>query len=191
MRATTAVLIAGLLVLSPGCSTVMVGGGAGFDAGTVGVSGIETGVGTHVEIIGYTAARATGFGTGASFHILGFQSAQDADPMALMVLEGRHRWARHRGDGAGLFWGLGTGAGTAWTPTVSHLAVPLQVEIGVNRVVGGVIFEIAARERLVGLIGTGSPPFDAVNAVQVIISGGFDWDASRTSRDLRRARHLE
>jgi hypothetical protein len=179
MKVTSLVLVAGLMGLSAGCSTWMVGGGAGFDAGTVGVSGIGSGAGTHLETIGYTGERATGYGAGASLHILGFQSAQDADPMALMVVEGRHRWAGNRGDRTALFWGLGTGIGTAWTPAVSHLAVPVQVEVGVSRVVGGVLFELSARERLVGLIGTGSPPFDAANSVQVIMSAGFDRGGER------------
>lgn len=51
-----------LLVLPAlcGCAPVMVGGGAGFDAGTLGVSGLETGIGGHLEVIGY--GRDRGFG---------------------------------------------------------------------------------------------------------------------------------
>jgi hypothetical protein len=49
------------------------------------------------------------------------------------------------------------------------VAIPLQVELGLERDLGPLCGRIGVRERLLGLIGSGSPPLDAFNSVQLTL----------------------
>jgi hypothetical protein len=68
---------------------------------------------------------------------------------------------------------MGSGFGVAWSAGIRAAAVPVQSEIGMQRRVGAVILSAGVRERFLGLIGTGSPPLDAFNSVQVIVGVRF------------------
>lgn len=171
MKMLAAVAAAAMPVLS-GCSSVLAGGGAGYDAGTPGVSGVESGVGGHAEAIGYAEPRATGYGLGAAVELAGYSTDGDADPIAFTTLEARYRRGLG-GDGAsGAYWEAGSGLGVAWSPGIQRVAVPLQGEIGVPTAAGGLLLSAGVRERFLGLLGTGSPPTDAFNSVQLIVRIG-------------------
>ena len=146
-----------------GCSSVLVGGSVGLDAGTLAVSGVGTGVGLQTEIIGFN--RSQRLGVGPSAHLVGYSTSGDGDPIWLTTVEARYRVANRFG-GPG-YLHVGTGLGGAWTPDLRHVAVPFQIEFGIRHAVGRFTARIGIRERLVAVFGTGTPPWDAVNSVQL------------------------
>ena len=154
-----------------GCSAVMVGGGAGYDAGTLGVSGIKTGVGGHVEVIGYGRARS--LGVGPALQLAGYNTAGDADPLAFTTFDVRYRRPARGGDTTQVYWEIGSGLGAAWSAGIRAAAMPLQGEVGVQRQTGSVILSLGVRERFLGLVGAGSPAWDAFNSVQLVFSARF------------------
>jgi hypothetical protein len=66
----------------------MVAGSTGYDAGTLGVSGIGTGVGGQVEVIKYRGPRGR-LGIGAALQLAGYSTANDADPIGFATFEVR------------------------------------------------------------------------------------------------------
>lgn len=154
----------GLLPLLAGCASVLVGGALGFDAGTVAVSGVETGWGAQVEVLGFD--RAARFGAGPSLQVGGYPTAGDADPVWVTAVEGRWRLAAFAGRAGFVEAGAGLGAG--WSPSLRHVAVPLQLEVGAEtQLRRGFRARVGVRERFVGLIGSGSPPGDLLNSLQL------------------------
>jgi hypothetical protein len=147
-----------------GCSSLRVGGAVGFDAGTLGVSGVEVGTGAQVEAIAMLTPR---FGVGPSLQLAGYSTSGDGDPIWLTTLEARYRLGQP-GTASAYLEG-GAGIGLAWSPDVHHVAVPLQVELGVERRLGGIGGRVAIRERFTPLIGSGSPPLDALNSLQLAV----------------------
>ncbi|HET9985017.1 MAG TPA: hypothetical protein VFQ38_15565 [Longimicrobiales bacterium] len=155
-----------------GCASAVVRGGVGYDAGTLAVSGVETGVGGQGEVVGYSGAAGTGFGLGPALELAGYSTAGDADPIAFTTVEARYRRARSVGP-AGAYWELGSGLGVAWSPGIQRAAVPIQGEVGVQTALGGALLAVGVRERFLGLVGTGSPPLDAFNSVQLVVGLGL------------------
>src|SRR5688572_16792073 len=84
-----------LLPLLCGCSAVLLGGAVGFDAGTLAVGGVRTGVGVQAEVIGFDRSRRLGLGP--SVQLAGYASEGDADRIAFTTLEGRYRIANRFG----------------------------------------------------------------------------------------------
>lgn len=171
------VAVVWLSALTPltGCGPVLVGGALGFDAGTLGVSGVETGVGAQAEIIAFD--RDGSSGVGPAVQLAGYSSSGDGDPIAFTTLEARY--AGWNPFGGGAYLEVGTGLGAAWSPGVHHAAVPVQVEVGLERPLGAWTGRVGVRERFIGLIGGGSPPLEAFNAVQLVLGvtlggGGSD-----------------
>lgn len=171
--------VAAILPGLSACASTFVGAGPGWDAGTLGVSGVDTGIGVHLEAVGYAGEEATGLGLGPAVQLAGYDTDGDADPIAFTTLEARYRRRFGTPRRAGPYWELGSGAGVAWAPGVQRAAVPFQGEIGVQTLAGRALLSLGVRERFLLLIGTGSPPFDAFNSVQLI--GRIGW-----GRDDRR-----
>jgi len=174
MRAHLGLLWLLWLLVSPtlsGCSSALLGAGPSFDFGTFGVSGVENGVGTQLEVIGYKSASATGTGLGPALQLVGYSAANDADPIAFLTVDLRYR--RQFVSASTLYWSVGTGGGLAWSAGVRGAAVPLQGEVGVARHVRRVQLFVGVRERLVVVIGSGSPQWDASNSVQLMGALGF------------------
>lgn len=73
---------------------------------------------------------------------------------------------------SGPYWEVGTGFGFGWSAGIRAAAIPVQVEIGAQKRAGPLLLRAGVRERFVGLVGTGSPPWDAFNSVQVVIGLG-------------------
>lgn len=96
-RRLATVSVAGLVALCA-CSSAFLRGSVGYDAGTLGVSGVETGVGGQLEAIGYLGSGGTGYG----FRRNGARAESfDREREAGMVEEIRelyeyNRWANHR-----------------------------------------------------------------------------------------------
>lgn len=174
LRLPLAVLpLVSLLVCLPACRSVAVRGGPTWDAGTVGVSGTESGVGAQGEVIAFQGPWATGTGFGPALSVVGYSSAGDADPIAVTSFEIRLRRELGSEDGRGLYWELGSGLGAAWTPTLNRAVVPLHGELGLQARIGGGIVSVGVRERILGMGGSGSPPLDVLNSVQAVVSLGF------------------
>ena len=57
----------------------------------------------------------------------------------------------------------------ALTPSIHHAAVPVQMEVGLERQLGRFIGGFGLRERFVGLIGSGDPGLEAFNSVQLVL----------------------
>lgn len=156
------------------CSSVLVRGAPTFDAGTLAVSGVETGIGGQIEIIGYTGPNATGPGVGAALAVVGYSSAGDADPIFLTTLEGRYRRGLRTSPSTQWYGELGTGVGLAWIAgSVDAAAIPVQAEAGFRDPDGGLLWSVGLRERATVLIGSGSPPVDFLNSIQLIAGLGF------------------
>jgi hypothetical protein len=164
-----------LLVLPTlsGCRSVMVAGGPGFDAGTFAVPGIERGIGGQVEVIRYPTSGEAGVGLGPVFELAGHTTPNDADPLVLTTFELRYRRSFGATVASGPYWEVGGGGGIVWSAGVRAAAVPAQAEVGVQRRVGSLLLSVGARERFVGLIGTGSPAWDALNSLQLVVGVRF------------------
>ena len=165
-----------------GCSAVMVAGGPGFDAGSFGVSGVENGIGAHIEVIRYPRADSLGLGLGGAFELAGYPSGGDADPLGFTTFEVRYRRPFDTTAAHGAYWEIGSGGGIAWSAGIRAAAVPLQGEIGMQKQTGSVLLSIGLRERFLGLISSGSPPLDFFNSVQVVVGVRFgEGSRSRAS----------
>jgi hypothetical protein len=81
---------------------------------------------------------------------------------------------------------VGIGLGVAWSAGIRGAAVPLHVEVGVQQRAGSMLLFAGLRERFLLLIGTGSPPVDAFNSVQLVIGAGSRADIRSASRHDRR-----
>jgi hypothetical protein len=154
---------------------VLVAGTRGYDAGTAGVSGVETGVGTHIEAIGFRSASA--IGVGPALAVAGYPTAGDADPLWFTTAELRFRHTRDRSP---FYWEGGTGFGIAWVAGPRQAVAVAQFEVGVKKRAGSVLLFAGARERFLGLLGTGSPPGDVFNSLHAVVGLGFGEPPSRS-----------
>jgi hypothetical protein len=103
---------------------------------------------------------------GTSAQLGGYASARDGAPIGFTTLELRYH---SRSENASLpYFQLGSGGGVAWTPDVRHLALPLQLEIGMERRFGTTRGRVGVRERFLGLVGTRGGEIAAFNSVQLI-----------------------
>ncbi|MGQ0815248.1 MAG: DUF3667 domain-containing protein [Gemmatimonadota bacterium] len=171
-NAAAGLLLAGCLALS-GCASAIMRGGPGFDMGTLTVSGLKTGVGAHVDAVGYDADEGGGYGVGVALGMAGYTSSGDADPVSIGTIEARYRLPiAPKRSGTRLYWEFGSGIGGAWAPELQRFAIPIQIELGVQRPLGGALIVAGIRERFVGLIGSGSPGADAFNSLQLLIGIG-------------------
>lgn len=161
------------------CSFVTVGGGVGLDAGTVGASGVEAGVGGQIEVLGYAGEGETRYGWGPSLEIAGYSTDGDGDPIVFTTMEGRFRRQAGTSSLGDAYWELGSGFGVAWTPTLQRAVLPLQAEVGVQTSLGSARLSVGARERFLFLVGSGSPPLDAFNSVQLVAGVGFEVGQGR------------
>lgn len=164
--------LAGLPALS-GCGAVMVAAGPSYDAGTFAVPGIETGLGGQIEVIRYPRAPDVGVGLGASFELAGHRTGNDADPLFFTTFEARSRRPFQAMAESGPYWELGGGGGLVWSAGVQAAAIPVQAGIGVQRRLGSVLLSVEVRERFVAVVGSGSPPLDALNSLQLLIGVRF------------------
>jgi hypothetical protein len=153
-----------------GCRSFAIAGGPGFDAGTLAVGGIDTGIGAYAEALAYTGSGATAAGFGPTLQIAGFETDGDADPIAFASIEARYRTGFGPAGTIRPIWSLGAGLGMAWSPGLSRVAVPLQGEVGLQASAGAFSMALGVRERFLPLIGIESPPFDAHNTVLMVLT---------------------
>ena len=146
--------------------------GPGYHAGTVGVSGLETGWGGSAETVWYKQSDGAGFGLGIMVEVAGYSTDGDADPIAFNSLEVRYRRPPESRDDTGRYWEVGTGLGLAWVPSIQRVVIPLQAEVGLQKRFGGSLVSVGLRERLLPMVGSGSPPFDIFNSLQLVVGVG-------------------
>lgn len=157
-----------LCALQAGCASVFAGAGPGLDAGTLSVSGVETGTGAFLEVGGWQDMDA-GLGGALSLSFAGYDSDGDADPIGFAT--GEARWhAPFRGRGAGAYWAVGSGAGVAWAAGVRGPVFPLFGEVGLRTTPGAFMLSAGLRERAMLIIGGGSPPLDVANSIQLVLT---------------------
>lgn len=167
-------MLLGIVPLLAGCASTIVRAGPTFDFGTIATSGVTSGAGGHAEFVSYDAADGGGYGVGAALELGGYQTSGDADPIAFTTLETRYRLPiGSNAKRTQVYWEVGTGAGVAWTPALQSAVIPLQVELGAQRSIGSAFLVAGVRERFLGLIGSGSPMFDAFNSVQLVFGIGI------------------
>jgi hypothetical protein len=168
-----------------GCSAVLVAGAPSYDAGSFGVSGTDTGVGGHIEAIGYRDGAGSARGVGAAFSLAGYSASNDADPIAFTTLEVRFRHRLRPSSTTGVYWEAGTGGGVAWAAGPRAAAMVAQFEVGAQRQAGSVLLFGGVRERFVATVGSGSPAWDAFNSAQIVAGLGFGRKRPRPSGGSR------
>jgi hypothetical protein len=152
-----------LLGLCGGCTRWFVAAGPTADVGTLGVSGLEGGLGGHLEIGLLHDRGRSALGGVLSGTLAGYSSAGDADPVFLTTLELRSRhWLGTStrsvrpfvevGGGGAVMWSAGPQAGGL----VGHIAAGLQ---GGGT---GTQWWVAIRERPAGLLGGQAEFFNSV-----------------------------
>jgi hypothetical protein len=167
-------------------SAAAVAGGPGYDAGTFAVPGIKTGIGAQIEVIGYTRVNHGGLAVGPAFQLAGYATANDADPLVFTTFDVRYRRSPRATTRGGIYWEIGSGAGVAWSAGIRAAAVPVQAEIGVQRRAGSLLISVGGRERFIGLVGGGSPAFDASNSLQLVFRVRRDSGGQSLSAGSRR-----
>lgn len=171
-------LFAGLLSCIA-CNSAFFAAGPTLDAGTLGVSGVETGIGAHAEA-GLTQEHEGGsVGAGLAGTLSGFSSEGDTDPIFFTSLEARYR--RYGGTpdrGVRPFYGVGGGPVMAWVAGPRKGGLVLNLEIGL-RGGRGLEWWLGLRERPVGMIGGQAEFF---NSVQLIAALGWSWQPPLTPR---------
>lgn len=146
-----------------GCARGFVAAGPTADVGTLGVSGLQGGLGGHLEIGAFWDRARSALGGVLAGTLAGYSSAGDADPVFLTTLEIRSRQslgARTRsvrpfievGGGGAVMWSAGPQAGGL----VGHIAAGLQ---GGGT---GTQWWVALRERPAGLLGGQAEFFNSV-----------------------------
>ena len=125
----TAALLPGLWT----CSGTFVAAGPTADVGTLGVSGLQGGIGGHLEIGKLWERERSALGAVVSGAVAGYSSAADADPVFFTGLEVRsRRWLGDDGPGLRPFLEVGGGPVVAWVAgpqaggLVAHLGAGFQ-----------------------------------------------------------------
>jgi hypothetical protein len=155
------VLLSTLLLLgTTACGGVFSAGGPTLDVGTLAVSGLQGGVGGHLEVGRLWPGERLALGAALTGALAGYSSAGDADPVFFTGLEVR---ARHPlgpdGKAVRPFLEVGGGPVVAWVAgpraggLVAHLALGFQ---GGRH---GLPWWIALRARPAGLVGSGQAEF--------------------------------
>ena len=146
----TAALFPGLWA----CTGTFVAAGPTADVGTLGVSGLQGGIGGHLEIGKLWERERFALSAVVTGAVAGYSSAGDADPVFFTGLEVRsRRWLGHDGPGMRPFLEVGGGPVVAWVAgpraggLVAHLGAGFQ---------GGrpdLPWWVALRARPMGLVG--------------------------------------
>jgi hypothetical protein len=148
-----------LLLGSAACSGAFVAAGPSLDMGTLTVSGLQGGVGGHLELGKLWKKEPTALGAALTGAIAGYSSAGDADPVFFAALEFRAR--RRLGPDRALqqFLEVGGGPVVAWVagPRAGGLAAHLSVGFQGRR--RGLPWWVALRARPAGLVGDGQAEF--------------------------------
>jgi hypothetical protein len=121
-----------LLLGSSACSGAFVAAGPSLDTGTLAVSGLQGGVGAHLEVGKLWSKERSALGAALTGAIAGYSSAADADPVFFTGLEIRARQNLGQDRALQPFLELGGGPVVAWVAgpraggLVAHLALGLE-----------------------------------------------------------------
>jgi hypothetical protein len=147
-------LTASLLPGLGACTGTFVAAGPTVDVGTLAVSGLQGGIGGHLEIGKLWERERFALGAAVTGAVAGYSSAADGDPVFFTGVEVRsRRWLGHEGPAVRPFLEMGAGPVIAWVAgpraggLVAHLGAGFQ---------GGrpdLQWWVALRARPMGLVG--------------------------------------
>jgi hypothetical protein len=143
-------LLRGLLA----CTGTFVAAGPTADVGTLAVSGLQGGIGGHLEIGKLWERERFALGAAVTGAVAGYSSTADADPVFLTGVEVRSkRCLGHEGPGVRPFLELGGGPVIAWVagPQAGGLVAHLGAGFQGRR--SNLQWWVALRARPMGLVG--------------------------------------
>jgi hypothetical protein len=142
-----------------------------YDAGTVFVTDVATGLGAGAALRLTFGGEDARFELAVDADIAGFTGEGDGDPILQLAASlARRGYFGDRG-GARAYWFAGAGAGVLGLAG-SRTAFPLRAGLGVS--VGGEVgLDLAIFERFTVLHGSGDPAFDYINTVGVEVALRF------------------
>jgi hypothetical protein len=161
-----------VLGLCGACTGVFVAAGPTGDVGTLGVSGLEGGIGGHLEVGVLRERERSALGGALTGTLAGYTTAGDADPVLLTALEVRSR--RRLGAGAHPrsrrpFFEAGGGPGVMWSAGPRAGGLVGHVAVGIETGGPGLQWWVALRERPALMLGGQAEFF---NSVQLVIGLG-------------------
>jgi hypothetical protein len=173
-RAAMACAVAAFLASSPAAAEVKslsLGVKATYDAGTVFVTGVATGIGAGAAMRLTFGGEDTRWELAVDADIAGFQGEGDGDPILQLAASLARRGYFGDGGGARPYWFAGAGAGVLGLAG-ARTAFPLRAGLGIS-VGGDVGLDLAVFERFTVLYGSGDPAFDYINTVGVEVALRF------------------
>jgi hypothetical protein len=142
-----------------------------YDAGTVFVTGVATGLGAGAAMRLTFGDEDARWELAVDADIAGFVGEGDGDPILQLAASLARREYFGDGDGARLYWFAGAGAGVLGLAG-ARTAFPLRAGLGVS-VGGDMGLDLAVFERFTVLYGSGDPAFDYINTVGVEVALRF------------------
>jgi hypothetical protein len=143
-----------MLLLCGACTRAFVAAGPTADVGTLGVSGLQGGLGGHLEIGVLHERQRSALGVALTGMIAGYSSAADADPVFFTTLEARsRRWLGGPTRSVRPFLEVGGGVGMMWVAGPQAGGLVGHVAAGLQGGGSGLQWWVALRERPAGLLG--------------------------------------
>ena len=169
-----------VVVSGSGCANGFVAGGPSWDAGTVAVTGVESGVGVQVEAGGFKHDGGAGVGYALMAGLLGFYGEADGDPILVTSADIRYRnyFDRSKKDSP-IFYTVGGGPGAVFGAALEQLMLSVMAEVGVEFPAGPMKMSFSLRERPAVLV---TEQAEFVNSLGLVLTLSFG-DSGRTGED--------
>jgi hypothetical protein len=166
MTTSSVTLLLGLLLGLAACSSGFVAAGPTGDLGTLGVSGLQGGLGGHLEMGAVWERERSAWSGVLTGTLAGYSTAADADPVVLTALEARsRRWLGLRTRSVRPFLEVGGGVGAMWAAGLQAGGLVGHVAAGLQGGGTGMQWWVALRERPAGLMGGQAEFFNSVQLV--------------------------
>lgn len=167
MRPMVLPLAVALSVSLAGCGGVFLAAGPSLGAGTMAVSGLQGGIGAHLEAGRFWPGPDNEWGAVGTGSLAGYSGEGDGDPIYLTTIEGRYRsWPGPAEAGPRPFFEAGAGPGMAWLAGPRQGGLTAHLAIGIGSRGSSLGWWLALRERPAVLFG-GQAEF--YNAVQLVL----------------------
>lgn len=167
MRPALPSLLALILAMSStGCGGGFVAAGPTLDAGTLGVTGLESGVGGHSEAGTLWEREDYSLGVAVTGALAGYQGEGDGDPLFFTSAEARYRRALGQPRASSRpFVEAGCGPVLAWMAGPRQGGLSLHCAVGIEGGGESLRWWIALRERPTGLFGRQAEFFNSAQVV--------------------------
>jgi hypothetical protein len=142
-----------LLLGLSACSGAFVAAGPSLDMGTLAVSGLQGGVGGHLELGKLWQRDQSTLGAALTGAIAGYSSTADADPVFFTGLEIRSRRNLSPDRAVRPFVEAGGGPVVAWVAGPQAGGLVAHLALGFQAGEGGLPWWVAVRVRPAGLVG--------------------------------------